>query len=230
MKILGLSTSSDFLSIAVCENNISLSAFHEKVGKRHSNYLIKYIKEILASAKINISDINLISVDIGPGSFTGLRIGVTAMKTIAKIEKIPIVGISSLDTIAYGIDHKGNKINCVILDAKRDKIYSSIYKKNKRVSKYFLTNIKDLLSYINKEEEIIFLGDGIKLYEAKIKEILFKSFSSINIRFAPESKWYPKANNIVKLGLLKFKSMGPDNVDGLVPMYLYSRECSIRGV
>jgi len=223
MKILSLDTSSKFLSIAVCEDNKVLGEFHKEVGRKHSSCVIEYVSKILNKFSIDIKDIDLFVVNLGPGSFTGLRIGITAIKTASSITNKPVVGVPSLDVIASGINDN-SKIKCVILDARRGNIYTGIYKDsyNKPIARDLFNNIDDVLGYIS--EDVVFVGDGIDLYKDDIKKKV-----NVGVEFLDSSFWYPRATNLAKLGLIKFKSQGADDTNSLAPMYFYSSHCQIKG-
>lgn len=223
MKILALSTSSNILSIAVSSNDKILSYFHKDIKNQHSSNIIEKVKITLNSANRDISDVDLFGVDIGPGSFTGLRVGVTAVKMAAKVLEKPVVGISSLDIIAAGMSGK-EKLKSVILDAKRKKVYSIIYRNDKMISEHLLTDIDGILNYI--DSDVVFSGDGISIYKSEI----LNKLSNVNVEFMPEDKWYPSASNLAKLAIKKYDIKGTDDVDRLVPKYIYSKECSIKGI
>lgn len=225
MKILGLSTSSKVLSISLYDDKEKLIRLHKKIGLKHSNYLISYIRKIFKSSNLELSDISLIALDIGPGSFTGLRVGVTTVKVAAKVLKFSVVGVSSLDIIAEGIENKTGR-KCVVLDAKRRKVYAAFYENSDIIGDYLLLDINELTQLIY--QDIIFVGDGIEKYKQIIQQNL--SRKKIKFEFVSKDKWYPDSSNLIKIGRDKFNSYGTENIDKLVPMYLYSKECSIKGI
>jgi len=222
MQILGIDTSTKFLSLAILRDDRIIAQINLDVGRQLSSLLIPTIKDILKKSNLSLEKLNGFAVGIGPGSFTGLRIGITTIKALALALNKPIVGISSLDIIAKNISVASTQI-CPIIDAKRDNVFSCIYEcrngKMKRQTKYLLINIKDLLKRINKKT--IFLGDGLLLFRKiieKKKEVIFTN----------EKLWYPKASNLVFLALEKFNKGQFTDTDKLVPLYLYPKECQIR--
>lgn len=224
MKILGVDTSTNILSVAIVEDKDIIANLSRTLEKGHSSGLVPMIEEILKKSNISLKQIDGFAVGIGPGSFTGLRVGVTTMKTLAFAVDKPIVGISSLDTIAYnGIGTSG--LICPIVDAKRNQVYSAIYawegKVLKRLSNYLLTPVERLLKKI--KGEALFLGDAVELYREEIIKI-----KEGTAKFAPKSFWFPQASRIALLGLEAFKRGERDNPYSLVPMYLYPKECTIR--
>lgn len=225
MKILGVDTSTDFLSIAIVDENVLLVNFEHFCSRQHSSNLIPLIKETLKKSNLSIEDLDAFAVSIGPGSFTGLRIGASTIKGLALSCNKPVIGVPTLDVIATNATYFPHII-CPIVDARKDKIYSALYQsKNnrlKKVSKYLLISLDRLISKIGKRKTL-FLGDAVKLYKNNIKKIFSKA------EFAPASLWFPRASVVARIGLEKIAKGKQDNPDELVPMYLYSRECSITG-
>ena len=111
MKILCIDTSSNLCSVAILENNNLINKLELNNGLTHSETLMPLIKELLNTSNLSLKDIDLLVSDIGPGSFTGIRIGVSTVKAFADCLNIPCVGISSLEVLAYNI--KNNGIICL---------------------------------------------------------------------------------------------------------------------
>ena len=225
MKILGIDTSTKNLSVAILDEDRLLAEFNGRDRLRHSQDLIPRIASLLKSARLALSDLDGFAVSIGPGSFTGLRIGVTTLKGLNLVTGKPIAAVPTLDALAYNISGEYKNI-CVIVDAKKNKVYACIYTKIddkiKRETEYLLLPIEELLERI--DSPAIFLGDGIGLY----KEAISNKLNSA--QFAEENLWFPKASIVSKLGIEKLRKDEITGGDELVPMYLYSRECSIRGI
>jgi len=223
MKLLSLDTSTSNFSLALSldgeikEENLNL-------GSGLSDAIIPTIKTFLRDKKISLKDLGGMVVGIGPGSFTGLRIGLAVAKAFSLGLRKPLVGVPSLDGLAMNALNYAQKI-CCIVDAKREKVYAVIYRNNKGVLKketpYLLTDIKDLLNNISGETW--FLGDGINLYQNQIKKALGK-----RANFALAGHWFPKAGNLAKLAQPKFSSGKLDDPYKLVPIYLYPPECQVR--
>ena len=221
--ILSADTSTLNLSIALLKNGVLL-AESETSALKHSSGLLPEIDALLKRSGLRIDDISAFCVGLGPGSFTGLRIGVTTMRGLAFSLKKPVIGISSMDCLAYNLlGRKG--IICPAIDAKQNKVYSRIYKSNgkeiKPAGKFLLLGIKDLLKKL--KGEVIFIGDAAALYR---DEIL--NNKKIRAEFAPEALWYPKAGILGKLGLARLKAGKKDSVFTLAPLYIYPKECQIR--
>lgn len=129
MKLLVIDTSTAEMSIALMEGNTLLAERNETVDRNHSNKLIPAIHELISSQGISMKDIEGIAVGRGPGSYTGVRIGVTAAKTFAWSLRIPLIGVSSLEALAYGAaDRKSDKHWIIpMMDARRSQVYTGLY-------------------------------------------------------------------------------------------------------
>ena len=126
MKILAMDTSSVNATVAVCDENRILGEYTVSNERAHSQIIMPMLESLLNHCSLTIKDIDVFAVALGPGSFTGLRIGISAMKTLAQSLSKPIIGVSSLDEVAssfFGTD----KIICPIFDARRNEVYNALY-------------------------------------------------------------------------------------------------------
>lgn len=228
MRILAVDTSSKFLSLAVAQNAQVLNQTHRILDRRHSTQLVCLIDRILKRANLSLKKIDGLCVDKGPGSFTGLRVGVTAVKGLAFVLAKPVVAIPSLDILAQNakVTGKGGSFKvCPIIDAKQNKVYACIYQPRNanlvRTTRYLLLPIEELLRRLSGE--IFFLGDAIALYREQICQA-----ERIKPIFAEESFWYPRAAQAIPLALARFTQKRFDDINRLVPLYLYPKECQIR--
>lgn len=224
--ILSADTSSSRFSIALLKQGLLVDEFETGSANRHSSDLLPAIDRLLSKSSYTIEDITAFCVGLGPGSFTGLRVGITTMRALAISLSKPIIGIPSIDTIAYNaLGYKG-KI-CPVIDARQNKVYARIYRSNGRRivpgGRILLLEVKQLLKNRQLNRATIFLGDGLRLY----KEDILKEKGRM-AEFAPESLWYPKAAIIASLGLERLKRRRYDNVFSLSPLYIYPKECQIR--
>ena len=131
MKILSIDTSSKICSVAVLEDTDLITEKHMLDEKTHSQKLMPLIDEVLKSLKLDLLDLDLFVCGIGPGSFTGVRIGVSTIKAFCDVTSIPVVGINSLESLAYnGLNtkyKKGSTIICSMIDAKNDNVYFDLF-------------------------------------------------------------------------------------------------------
>ena len=233
MKVLGIDTSTESLTVSIVDEKKPPVDYHAIGTLKHSALLIPTIKRALNKSKIKIGDIDLFSVGIGPGSFTGLRVGVTSVRALAIALGKPLVGVPSMDAIAYNgrvylkrmESREPDTVICPILDAKRKQVYACIYSRSsgklRRKSKYLLCPIEDLLKRL--KGHVLFLGDAIHLYK---KQLLNKR--TLKARFLEDKRWLPKGDVIARIGLEKFRNGYTDNPYDLVPLYLYGKYCNVR--
>lgn len=166
MKILCIDTSSNLCSVAILDDSVLLEKIELNNGLTHSETLMPIINKILLSNHLNLQDINLIVVDIGPGSFTGIRIGVATAKAFSDSLNIPCIGISSLEVLAYNAQDDG--IVCSSIDCKNNNSYFAVYSKE-NTSLHILIEPKclsnsEIMSLLNKdfsESNIQFVGNGV---------------------------------------------------------------------
>src|SRR3989338_556936 len=228
VNVLAIDTSTDYLSLAILRGDSVAAKFHKKADMRHSILLVPMIDKLLKSSGLKLKDIDCFAISIGPGSFTGLRIGVTVVKGMAFALKKPIVTVPTLDVIANNVkDFIG--IICTVLDARKNKVYACLYKSDrkiiKRISKYLLFPLADLLKKIGKYDKVLFLGDIVEKHNFGRDWPAF-AFDNKTRRC---SGWQRKGEIAARLGLEKLKKKKFVKPEDLEPLYLYSRECDITG-
>ena len=221
MKLLAIDTSTDYLALAIMDEETLIARIHKKAPRSHSSLLMPMVDKVLKESKTGLNKLDGFCVSIGPGSFTGLRIGVTTVKGLAFVTKKPIVAVPTLDAIAEN-GRKKCGIICPVLDARKNKVYASIYKSDgaqiKKISKPLLCLEADLLKRLEKYDTVFFLGD----YAERIVSLLPRA------KIATES-WQPRPEVVGRLGMDYFKKRKFVDVRDLEPFYIYSRECDIIG-
>lgn len=224
MRILGIDTTTRFLSLGIydrgriCEYNVDLE-------RRHSKLLVVVIKRALAGIGLDIRDIGYFACGIGPGSFTGIRVGVAAMKGFSFALHKPLIGISTLDILARNANlQAGQKTVIPSIDAKRGLIYCSAYKsKNgvlKKVMPYMLLTEDEFIAKVPAGSVI--LGDAIALYKEKITR---KIKGAVILE---KDYWFPQGRKVIELALERIRDVQFDDPLDLKPVYLYPKECQIR--
>ncbi|MFH0839042.1 MAG: tRNA (adenosine(37)-N6)-threonylcarbamoyltransferase complex dimerization subunit type 1 TsaB [Candidatus Omnitrophota bacterium] len=223
MKLLAIDTSSDYLGLAVLEDDIVKISLVNKLNREHASVLISRIDEILALSGVSFAMLDGFVVDIGPGSFTGLRIGIAAVKGFLAGSDKSVKLIKSLELIAHNIPSAHADI-AVVLDAKREKFYFCLFREIngvlKPVTEYLLLRLDDIVSKIRRPT--IFLGDGLSI----IKEPLKKRMGSL-IFAAEKEYWYPRPELLGLVGYRRIKKEGFDKKKDLLPFYMYPKECTI---
>ncbi|HSO57437.1 MAG TPA: tRNA (adenosine(37)-N6)-threonylcarbamoyltransferase complex dimerization subunit type 1 TsaB [Paenisporosarcina sp.] len=170
---LGIDTSNVPLSVAVVKDNQLLVEWTSSLKVTHSVGAMPAVEEALKQASIKPSDIDVIAVAEGPGSYTGVRIGVTIAKTLAWTLKVPVVGISSLQTLAAN-GSLFNGLICPIMDARRGNVFSAIYSNELIVDlpdgHYALDTILETLA--PKEDYVLFVGKDVSIHWEAIQRVL----------------------------------------------------------
>ncbi|MFC1594542.1 tRNA (adenosine(37)-N6)-threonylcarbamoyltransferase complex dimerization subunit type 1 TsaB [Candidatus Omnitrophota bacterium] len=223
MKILGIDTSTSTTSLAVSDDGSVIAEYNKQLPRQTSRILIPSMRDALKKANCALETIDAFAVGLGPGSFTGLRIGVSAVKGLSFATEKPIIGISSLDIIAQNMVSTDCFV-CPVLDARRNMVYASIYKLangiQKRISDYMLIDIATLMKKI--KQSTIFLGDGAVLYRNDIVRKKGKK-----ARFADDVAWYPRASNLVLMAEKRYNKLKRSDPKKIVPLYLFPKECQI---
>lgn len=164
LKILAVDSSSATASVAIAENDKIIAEYFANCGLTHSETLAPMIQSILCNSKVDINEIDLFAVCNGPGSFTGLRIGVSIVKALAMVTNKPCVGVSSLHALAYNFIDENSLIYSAI-NSRKDEIYSAVFKsENKiitRLSEDKSTTLDEIsCDFKNLEGDLRFVGDG----------------------------------------------------------------------
>ena len=128
MKILAIDTSSTVCSVAILENDKLIDKNELNDGKTHSENLMPLLDELLKRNSLNIKNIEMLACCVGPGSFTGIRIGVSTIKPIAEILDIKIASVTSLETLARNIENEETIVS--IIDSRNNQVYCGIFDKN----------------------------------------------------------------------------------------------------
>ena len=221
MKILAIDTSHQ-LSLAVCQDQKVLLRRSAKVQKNLSQVLSKRIFAIVEKAEWKLDDFDLIAFGLGPGTFTGLRVGLSLVKGLVFQKKTRVIGVPSIEAIAYGVKEHGTI--CVIQDARRDMVFSAVYLKTddnlQQIREPRLSKIEDALEGLPKGT--IFTGNGVILFSKQIQKACSQA------KFLSEKFWYPLAKNIAALAYSKAVNKQYDDVETLIPLYLYSDDCQVR--
>ena len=148
MKILAIDTSSNICSVCLLEDNELISTLEIKDEKTHSEKLMPLVQKLLTTANTPLNEINLIACDKGPGSFTGIRIGISAVKAMAEVHKLDVIGVSSLQSLAYNEIFDG--ITCSLIDARNNQVYCGIFDDNhNKLGEYMADDILVILNQIN---------------------------------------------------------------------------------
>jgi len=209
MKILSISTSSNIASVSISENDDCILELNINNNKTHSETLMPLIEEIFKQTNLKLDEINLIACDVGPGSFTGIRIGISSIKAIAESLNIPVIDVSSLEALAYNVQNENCKTICSLIDARNNQVYCGIFNKNYNLLEdYLADDINTIIENLKKYENIVFVGDGAIIHKdlLNIKDFLYENVIH--------------SKNIAKCAYNKFKNNDIKTADTISPLYL----------
>ncbi len=219
MKILAVECSAGPASIAVIENGKILGSSFINVKLTHSQTLMPMIENLLASCLLTIDDIEGYAVAAGPGSFTGIRIGISAVKGLTIAKKLPCVPVSTLEAMAEPFKNT-NALICVVMDARCNQVYNALFKvENGQITRLcddralMCEELKKELSEKYSEEKIIVCGDGSDLFYPYIKDFKNSQIAS------PQNK-YQNACGVALIAENKFKTGNTVSSNQLLPVYL----------
>ncbi len=205
MLILAISTSSKICSVALLEDDLVIKELNIENQKTHSENLLPLIDELFISANKNISELGLIACDNGPGSFTGIRIGISTVKAIAEVNQIPVVSCSSLKALSY---NSNSTTICSLIDARNNQVYCGIFNNTHHLlEEYLADDINIIVKNLSKYVDVSFVGDGAILH----KNLLTGTITSDN---------NIHAGNVGICGFNKFQNDLLETADSITPMYL----------
>ncbi len=224
MKSLMIDTTNSIGSVALFEEKEMLGQTMLNTSLKHLDSLHYAIDNILSAFKVDIRDIGLIGVDVGPGSFTGIRIGVTVARTLAQIGNMYIQGVTSLELLAAKVSF-GEFIIVPIIDGKKGRVYTSMFERKKRgvvaLEKFYDVTPEQLVGIINEKfsaRDIIFVGTGQMLYEDYLRNNLKK------IRFTDKNFYYAEAKEIINF--IDKSSLSKD-YNAVTPFYLRESDAEL---
>ena len=167
MKILAFDTVAAAASVAVFLDGEKIFSLRENMDRGHSEALVPMIKKVISSISFEFKDLNLIAVTVGPGSFTGVRIGLSTARTLSMATKIPVIGVTSFDAVAAALKKKDWKEKPVLiaLETKRDDFYVQIYENSgTRLGEPSVVESSELLSFVDNQiglpKTLLVAGDG----------------------------------------------------------------------
>ncbi|MFP7736953.1 tRNA (adenosine(37)-N6)-threonylcarbamoyltransferase complex dimerization subunit type 1 TsaB [Priestia aryabhattai] len=216
MKMLAIDTSNFVMGVAVVEENKVVGEIITNLKKNHSVRVMNAVESLLKDCDIAPSELDRIVVAHGPGSYTGVRIGVTIAKTLAWTLNIPLIGVSSLEALAANGRYFDGYI-APLFDARRQQLYTGLYKWNNEQG---LLEVESDRLVINKDwaehlksynKPILFIGNDLSMHEEAVKEVLGEQAV-----FAQVQQFNPRPSELAFLGMKK----EPEPVHTFVPNYI----------
>jgi len=219
MRVLAVDTSAGVAAVAVMENGRLLGEYILNHKRTHSQKLMPLIKGLMDNLELKPADIDIYAVSSGPGSFTGLRIGVTTIKALAYAANKPVMGIPTLDALAFNVSPTDSLV-CPIMDSRNNQVYTAVYKWEKNVqvniTEYMGIHVSELVQLIKgKNSRVIFTGDAVEIHRDFLKEELGEM-----CEFAQESLLLQRASSVALLATIRVSEGKTENCFDLVPFYL----------
>src|SRR3990167_8336087 len=224
MFILAFDTATKTGSVAITYEDQLIVNYTRKSDISHSKRLLSSIELALKETSLTLEDISGFGVTIGPGSFTGLRIGLSVAKGLAYATGKPLVGVSTLEAMAFGLPFVPYLI-CPVLDARKGEVYAGFYKKHgptlQRAFPEMVLPPKDLCQYIH--EPVIFRGEGIGLYRDLFLQGLKKEAF-----FVAEGRSASVGACVALLAFEKIKEGQLEDISSIKPHYIRPSEAEIK--
>jgi len=216
MLVLGIETSTPVCGVALVDNDKVCAQYTLDLGIHHSEHLFPMIQRVLEDRGATTADLDGVAVASGPGSFTGLRIGIASAKSLCMSADVPLVGVSTLAGMAFSMGCQNMPV-CPMLDARRGQVYTGIYQIMEdsliRTLADFAADIEDVLGSL--PQPVLLFGDGAWLHAARIKEALGTGACFGNAKLSR-----PDAGAIALLGTDQFAQGNGVDLDTFEPQYL----------
>ena len=216
MYILAIESSSAVASVCITKDGVPVAEYTTNIKKTHSATLLLMIEEVFKSAQSNVSNIDYIAVSAGPGSFTGLRIGIATAKGLAFPFDTKCVAVSSLEALSCNVPVTDMLI-CPVMDARRNRAYFGIYEYDsgvlKNIYKDSVMEYEEILELLKGYgKKVLFAGDAVGILKEKINDDKFL--------FAPGHISLPKATGVATAALNMIEAGNVVSPDELMPEYL----------
>jgi len=225
MLILGIETATPQVGVAVGGHEGLLASFHSGRDRRHAETLVPAVEFVCSQARVELGDIGCVAVDVGPGLFTGLRVGLAAAKAFAHALRIPMVGVSSLDLLAFPA-RISDRLIVSTVDARRSELFYAMYRRVHggvtRVSEAGVAAPGDVLAEIKAlGEDCLVVGDGGERYLDQFE-------AARGVELAREGFRFPTASSLVELAhmqAVREEFVAPREIE---PIYLRSPDARIN--
>ncbi len=221
MTLLAIETSGFTGGVAIISDHQARGELIIGSKSTYSRRLLKSIMFLMEEAECSWEDVTEVAVSLGPGSFTGLRIGLATAKGICLSTGATLFGVPTLDVIAQNGLLSPAPVICPLMDARKGQLYAALYRNKgkgilERVSDYLVVKPQELHEHLPSHESVLFLGPGLLSYRQSISGILGE-----RALFAPEPFWYPRPLFCGLLALSRREQgVPPDDPISLIPLYL----------
>jgi len=223
--ILGIETATEQVGIAIGGHEGVLGLHEIMRGRRHAETLVPAIEFLCRQADIELDEFGCIAVDVGPGLFTGMRVGISTGKALAQALRLPMIGVSSLDLLAFPL-RLSDRVIAAVIDARRGELFYAFYRQVpggvQRVSEPRVGRPDDLVGdLLARGQEAVCVGDGALRYRAQIAD-------AVRVEFAEQFLAYPSAAPLVQLAHAKALREDWVNPWEIEPLYLRRPDAQIN--
>jgi tRNA threonylcarbamoyladenosine biosynthesis protein TsaB len=224
--ILGIETATEQVSCALGGHEGVLALFEVARGRRHAESLVPAIEFICRQADVTLDELGAIAVDVGPGLFTGMRVGIASAKAMAQALRVPVIPIASVDLLAFPLRYADRPIAAVV-DARRGEVYRAFYRQVpggiQRTDGPSLGSVDDLIGeLLATREEVVCVGDGALRYRDRISSEVRR------VDFAEQWLAHPSAAPLVQLAHAKALREDWVQPSGVEPLYLRKPDAEIN--
>ena len=218
MRILAFETSAKAASVALLEEDCLLAESYQNTGLTHSQTILSMAQNLLTTCGLTPKDVDVVAVAGGPGSFTGIRIGVAAAKGFAWGRELPLYGVSTLESMALSLGASSG-ILCPVMDARRSQVYNALFRAEggvlTRLRPDQAISLKELGEDLeNFREEVFFVGDGACLCYNTL------GISQPRFHLVPEHRRHQRACGVALAALEKIRAGEPGDAAAMEPNYL----------
>ncbi|MBW2059309.1 MAG: tRNA (adenosine(37)-N6)-threonylcarbamoyltransferase complex dimerization subunit type 1 TsaB [Deltaproteobacteria bacterium] len=225
MKVLGISTSTPFGSVGLVDSDRVVGEYSLNLPITHAERLMTSIDRLLTDAGVPLSEVEGLSVTLGPGSFTGLRIGISTAKGLAFAMGLPVAGVSTLEALALNVSNAAGEV-CPILDARKKEVYAALFRVDfshrvKRLTEDMAVSPRALVEKIHGP--VTFLGEGLEVYGGFLKRELGQQAS-----FAGPELGYVRGSVVARMGVSLLARGKTLDLATFVPRYVRRSEAEIR--
>ena len=226
MIVLGIESATLVCSVALVSEQKTLAEYNLQVKKTHSERLLPLIDAMLRDAGYKLTDLAGVAVAAGPGSFTGVRIGMVTAKSLGQALQLPLAGISTLEALAAQHPHFPGVI-CPILDARRDQVYNALFSpgpKPHRLQQERALSLGELFAELsNRSEPVLFVGDAVPIHRETIEQAM-----GTRACFMPPEASICRAAAVARLGLAELAAGRGQSWRELVPQYVRRSEAEVK--
>ncbi len=223
MLILGIETATERVSVAIGGHEGVIGLFEITKGRRHAETLVPAIQFTCQQAGIDLDEISVVAVDVGPGLFTGMRVGLASGKAIAQALRIPMIGISSLDLLAFPSRHTG-KVVVPVIDARKGEVFYAMYKQVpggiQQIADPTVGPVDELVAdLMARHQDVLCVGDGARRYRDEILDGYHCEIGGDD---------HPSASPLVQLAHARALREDWVNARDIEPMYLRAPDAVIN--